>query len=180
VARDNSGENGAIVTTENSSLGATKPLDSDQRDCDRLEGWKAIAAHFDRDIRTVQRWEQTEGLPIRRHNHSRQASAYALASELNEWRLTRMPDQESDAQDIASTGSERAVERTNLSAARVSPLSLLGRHRGTLRLGLGAIAMMTATVIVVILFNRSSISVFRRQRLTDSTSSAPSTIFIDG
>jgi TolB-like protein len=63
---------------------------------ERLEGWKAIAAHFGRDIRTVQRWERSERLPVRRHGHDRQASAYAYVNELDTWRLSRTPESESE------------------------------------------------------------------------------------
>ena len=54
--------------------------------CDRgrrLDGWKAIAGYFGRDIRTVQRWERNEGLPVGRHGHDRQASVYADVNELD-------------------------------------------------------------------------------------------------
>jgi len=54
-----------------------------------LVGWKAIAAYLERDIRTVQRWELSEQLPVYRLEHHRQASAYAYRSELDEWRLRR-------------------------------------------------------------------------------------------
>ncbi len=50
-----------------------------------LTSWKEIAAFFDRDIRTVQRWERQEGLPVHRHAHSRQSTVYAYPSELNAW-----------------------------------------------------------------------------------------------
>ena len=52
---------------------------------DRLDGWKAIANHLGRDIRTVQRWERSEKLPVHRHEHLKQASAYAYRSELDRW-----------------------------------------------------------------------------------------------
>jgi len=32
----------------------------------RLDSWKEIAAHLKRDVRTVQRWEKTASLPVRR------------------------------------------------------------------------------------------------------------------
>ncbi len=51
----------------------------------RLDGWKAIADHLGHSVRTVQRWERTERMPIRRHTHLRQASAWAYRSELDEW-----------------------------------------------------------------------------------------------
>ena len=33
----------------------------------RLDSWKEIAAHFNRDVTTVQRWEKREGMPVHRH-----------------------------------------------------------------------------------------------------------------
>ena len=34
-----------------------------------LDSWKEIAAYLRRDIRTVQRWEKQEGLPVHRPAH---------------------------------------------------------------------------------------------------------------
>lgn len=52
---------------------------------DRLGSWKEIAAYLGRDVRTVQRWERTQGLPVYRHRHSRLSTAYAFKSELDAW-----------------------------------------------------------------------------------------------
>jgi hypothetical protein len=52
---------------------------------DRLGSWKEIAAYLGRDVRTVQRWEQSQGLPVYRHRHSRLSTAYAFKSELDAW-----------------------------------------------------------------------------------------------
>ena len=52
---------------------------------DRLDSWKEIAAYLRRSERTVRRWEQTESLPTRRHEHHRRASVYAYRSELDQW-----------------------------------------------------------------------------------------------
>jgi hypothetical protein len=38
---------------------------------ERLESWKEIAAYLKKGVRTVQRWDQTEGLPIRRMGQDR-------------------------------------------------------------------------------------------------------------
>jgi TolB-like protein/Flp pilus assembly protein TadD len=51
----------------------------------RLDSWKEIAAHFQRDVRTVRRWEATEGLPIHRHQHHARGSVYAFKSDLDAW-----------------------------------------------------------------------------------------------
>jgi eukaryotic-like serine/threonine-protein kinase len=51
----------------------------------RLDSWKEIAAYLKRDIRTVQRWEKLERLPVRRHQHQKRGSAFAYRDELDAW-----------------------------------------------------------------------------------------------
>jgi TolB-like protein/Flp pilus assembly protein TadD len=51
----------------------------------RLDSWKEIATHLGRSVRTVQRWEQQEGLPVHRLQHEKLGSVYAFASELDAW-----------------------------------------------------------------------------------------------
>ncbi len=52
---------------------------------ERLESWKEIGAYLNRDLRTVQRWERTKGLPVRRLPGGDMARVYALRSELDAW-----------------------------------------------------------------------------------------------
>jgi TolB-like protein/Flp pilus assembly protein TadD len=59
---------------------------------DRLDSWKEIAAFLNRGVRTVQRWEATEGLPVHRHQHRQLGSVYALKSEVSAWWETRSAD----------------------------------------------------------------------------------------
>ena len=56
---------------------------------DQLESWKEIAAYLGREVRTVQLWEKSEGLPIHRHQHARQGSVYAFKAELDAWKEGR-------------------------------------------------------------------------------------------
>ncbi|HEY6273531.1 MAG TPA: tetratricopeptide repeat protein [Terriglobales bacterium] len=56
---------------------------------DRLDSWKEIAAYLRRDVRTVQRWEKRENLPVYRHQHDKLGSVYAFRVELAEWFQTR-------------------------------------------------------------------------------------------
>src|ERR1051326_8003294 len=56
---------------------------------DRLESWKEIAVFLRRDIRTVQRWEKSESMPVHRHVHDKLGSVYAFKSELTEWQRQR-------------------------------------------------------------------------------------------
>jgi len=55
-----------------------------------LESWKAIANYLHREVRTVQRWEPDEGLPVHRHEHKKQATVYAYQHEIDEWRANRV------------------------------------------------------------------------------------------
>lgn len=52
---------------------------------DRLDSWKEIASYLRRDVRTVQRWEKKEGLPVHRHLHDKLGSIYAYRNELTDW-----------------------------------------------------------------------------------------------
>ena len=55
---------------------------------DRLETWGEIAAYLGREIRTVQRWEKTMALPVRRlvGAPDRVPRVFALKSEVDAWR----------------------------------------------------------------------------------------------
>ena len=53
----------------------------------RLDGWKEIAAHVGRGVRTAQRWERDLGLPVRRLGTGGAEVAYALKEELDAWLL---------------------------------------------------------------------------------------------
>lgn len=49
-----------------------------------LNGWKEIANHMRRGVRTVQRWERL-GLPVRRPSERMGTSVIANTSEIDEW-----------------------------------------------------------------------------------------------
>jgi len=68
----------------------------------KLVSWKEIASYLGREVRTVQRWERTEGLPVHRHEHQKKSTVYAFTSELDEWFKKRQPvdDPEADAEFI--------------------------------------------------------------------------------
>jgi len=50
-----------------------------------LRGWKQIAAYLHRDVRTVQRWERSEHLPVHRQLHLKLGTVHAVRAELDEW-----------------------------------------------------------------------------------------------
>src|SRR6476619_1569598 len=57
----------------------------------RLESWGEIAAYLHREIRTVQRWERYQGLPVRRLQIGKLGTVYAYRSELDKWFRERQP-----------------------------------------------------------------------------------------
>ena len=84
---------------------STPPTPDSAQD-DRLESWKEIAAYLRREVRTVQRWEKREGLPVHRHVHDKLGSVYAFKSELDAWWVSRRAVVENE--DVAA--EENAVE----------------------------------------------------------------------
>ena len=50
-----------------------------------MNSWKEIAAFFDKDVRTVRRWEATRHLPVRRMPGGGRSGVYAYVAELGQW-----------------------------------------------------------------------------------------------
>jgi predicted DNA-binding transcriptional regulator AlpA len=50
-----------------------------------LTCWKDIASYMGKGVRTVQRWEQDFGLPVRRHLGSNKKAVLARPSDLDAW-----------------------------------------------------------------------------------------------
>jgi serine/threonine-protein kinase len=55
-------------------------------DSEVLQSWKDVSRYLNSDIRTLQRWERTRGLPIRRMPGGTKPRVYAIKSELDRWR----------------------------------------------------------------------------------------------
>jgi len=55
------------------------------RDRKVLGSWKEIAAYLGKGVRTVQRWENELGLPVRRPNGATKGVVYASPDELDRW-----------------------------------------------------------------------------------------------
>jgi TolB-like protein/tetratricopeptide (TPR) repeat protein len=84
----------------------------------RLESWGEIALYLKRDIRTAQRYEKNDGLPVRRMRIGKGDQVYAFPSELDQWIRDRQPKPEDDlkeannAQDNPPNNKE--AEKTDL------------------------------------------------------------------
>jgi Tol biopolymer transport system component len=95
--------------------GSEEPLEG------RLDSWKEIAAYLGRGIRTVQRWEREEGLPVHRLAHEKRGSIYARREELAAWwesrRVTLLTRPSRDAVDAPALPR---LERVTWTAALTS------------------------------------------------------------
>lgn len=107
----------------------------------RLDSWKAIAAHLDRTVRTVQRWERTEGLPVHRLEHHAQGSVYAYVDELDAWWARR------------STAPPPEAVDAHPRAAPVATLAPALNRRSWVRGGI-ALAVLAAVALAVVAVGR--------------------------
>ncbi len=113
----------------------------------KLVSWKEIAAHLGREVRTVQRWEKTEGLPVRRHEHQKKSTVYAYPSELDDWVKRRQPadDPEADAAFVPEPELDPPPEKENEDTVLPGPLAKPTPSRGKrLVLLLAAAAILCA------------------------------------
>lgn len=86
---------------------------------DRLDSWKEIAVYLRRDVRTVQRWEKREGLPVYRHQHEKLGSVFAYRSEVAAWFKGRQHQAAAATQDTDDDKIKLVVlPFTNLSAGK--------------------------------------------------------------
>ena len=84
---------------------------------DRLDSWKEIASYLRRDVRTVQRWEKKEGLPVYRHLHDKLGSIYAYRNELTDWFNAR---QQSGAGVVRQNGEPNKIKLAVLQFGNLS------------------------------------------------------------
>jgi len=60
-------------------------MDTTDSTCEILNSWKEVAHYLGRGTRTVQRWEQDLGLPVRRPRGKSRSAVMALRQELDAW-----------------------------------------------------------------------------------------------
>jgi hypothetical protein len=87
----------------------------------RLDSWKEIAVYLRRDVRTVQRWERNEGLPIHRLFHRKASSVYAYPEQIEAWLDKRCPPGGRPAAAQESTPDTSWISRVLAQAPLRSP-----------------------------------------------------------
>lgn len=102
-----------------------------RRPPDLLEGWKAVAEHLGKTERTVQRWEKSKGLPVRRlkaESPEDQPRVYAYRSELDAWW-----NQQTGLEDEAKTDPLTLVSGSTEAQAALGPDTGPGKLQKKLR-----------------------------------------------
>jgi Tol biopolymer transport system component len=87
---------------------------------DRLDSWKEIATYLGRGVRTVQRWEREEGLPVHRLAHEKRGNVYARREELAAWwesRRRTLAAEPPDAVDADAKPGVPRLERATVTSA---------------------------------------------------------------
>lgn len=93
-----------------------------------LTSWKEIAAYLGKGVRTVQRWEQTFGLPIRRPDKGNAKTVLANTTELDEWiQTTTARPVETTHGEITSLRLECQQLRQEVAALRARCVELESR-----------------------------------------------------
>ncbi|HUX45336.1 MAG TPA: tetratricopeptide repeat protein [Terracidiphilus sp.] len=108
----------------------------------RLDSWKEIAAHLNRDVTTVQRWEKREGMPVHRHAHEKRGSVYALPGELDAWvQSRRVPVEEPEGKVAAERSLAKGSEGSGFTIRRARLRFALGAGFCVFVLAAGWIAL---------------------------------------
>src|ERR1039458_3194892 len=90
-----------------------RPTTQDRLANERLDSWKEIAAYLKKDVRTVQRWEKSSDLPVRRLTHGKQGTVFAYKADLDVWwreSQSKLDGEENNSdEDTDSSGSNVVV-----------------------------------------------------------------------
>lgn len=119
-------------------------------DSRRLGSWKEIARYLGRTVRTVQRWEQTLDLPVRRLQHDAGASVFAYTHELDRWLTRRSLKVHAGKPEPGPVNPPAPETSATAAASTPTPVEPVRRWRRTVMDGLAVVtALVVAGVYVV-------------------------------
>ena len=105
-----------------------------------LTSWKEIAHYFNKSVRTVQRWEQQFGLPIRRPDVHDHGIVIAFPNELADWMQSHLNLRRANGNGkiriTAAAAADRTADRvphSNVETRRLELLSALRQESTELR-----------------------------------------------
>lgn len=121
---------------------------------DRLSGWKEIAGHVGKGVRTVQRWERSYGLPVHRLGNAGGEIIIASKREIDAW-LVRQSQRPALPRDVATQAApagaalEEQTAFPDLQTGRSVPpdrTAPSGEGRGRL----GPLTILAAAAVLVL------------------------------
>ncbi|MBI2690092.1 MAG: PD40 domain-containing protein [Acidobacteria bacterium] len=117
----------------------------------RLDSWKEVAAYLNRDVRTVQRWEKTADLPVRRLQKSGLRAVFAYTKELDGWLQREAGSPE--VAEVAEVGPGCTAETEILQTGPLSPVAVATSTRR--RLGFAGMAILVLLTGAIYLKSRA-------------------------
>jgi hypothetical protein len=106
-----------------------------------FHSWKEIAVYLHREVRTVQRWEKREGMPVHRHQHPKGSSIFAFKHEVDEWQSSRSQCRALGPARTPNSGAAPIVHRP----AEPDPMILRSLMEAVLALLISQVAAFVAT-----------------------------------
>ncbi len=125
------------------------PLPLPAESSDRLTGWRDVATHVGKSIRTAQRWEKIFNLPVHRITTPNGEVVYAFRTELDAWLRTREPKVATEQNFAAPGGVSRAGRGRLLLAGSAIGVALSMVVAGILLFGAPFAARTARTLRVV-------------------------------
>jgi tetratricopeptide (TPR) repeat protein len=117
-----------------------------ETDKTRVDSWKEIAAFFDRDERTVKRWESERGLPVHRIPGGGRGSVYAFKEELTAWLQKSENVVEAEQTELAIPPNLSNVERAESQLSEVK-----SEDRGSWNRSRWRVAALVVIALAVVL-----------------------------
>lgn len=137
----------------------------------RLDSWKAIAQYLGRNVRTVSRWAEKNGLPIYRVPGGKRQAIFAYADEIDAWLNGRGAQRRGEIQGSASVSGAHSDVPSQLPVQSANRISGLLMHKSLL-VGFAVFAMASVWVLNAIVARRhasAAIAPARFIKLTDDS-----------
>jgi len=126
---------------------------------DRLDSWKEIASYLRKDVRTVQRWEKSLGLPVRRLAQGKLGAVFAYKHELDAWwqqSQSRLAIEEvkakggGDSSELNLIVEERVLEPVEEDHLEINiPPDEPPRHRLRLYVGITLLSVVGLAIVLI-------------------------------
>jgi tetratricopeptide (TPR) repeat protein len=132
----------------------------------RLNSWKEIAAFFDKDARTVRRWEATRNLPVHRVPGGQRGGVYAYVAELERWLREAEAEAERDSNALtpSDAGELRAATAAGADFERAGNDTEPAVDAAPVRSGRGARWAAAAAVAAVVVLAAVALFFMHRSR----------------